>query len=57
MSNELNQRIRELPENLQYLAEFLLKDIEKETYSNVQIQDRLRREIREIVLEENDYDS
>lgn len=57
MSNELNQRLSELPENLENLAKFLLNDIEKDTFSNTQLQDRLRKEIREIVLEENNYDS
>ncbi|WP_176555732.1 hypothetical protein [Virgibacillus ndiopensis] len=51
-TKELDQKINEFPEHLSRLAKLLIKDIEGGNLSNTQIEDRIRQEIREIVLED-----
>lgn len=51
-NNNLNKKIEEFPEDLAYLAKLLLKEIELERRSNPQIEELMRQEIRELVLED-----
>ncbi|SET57385.1 hypothetical protein SAMN05216389_11545 [Oceanobacillus limi] len=51
-TKELDQRINEFPDHLSKLAKLLMKDIENGNLSNTQIEDRIRQEIKELVLED-----
>ncbi|MFC5465961.1 hypothetical protein [Lederbergia graminis] len=51
-NKELVQKINEFPENLSKLAHYLMKDIDRGDLSNSQVEDRIKQEIKEIVLEE-----
>jgi hypothetical protein len=52
MNKDLNDKIEKFPNNLSYLAKILLKELETGKRSNSQIEELIRQEIREIVLEE-----
>jgi hypothetical protein len=49
MNDDLKNKINEFPDQLKYLANFLLKEIDSAKRSNSQIEVLLRDEIREIV--------
>ena len=49
MNDDLKNKIQEFPDELRYLANFLLKEIDSAKRSNSQIEALLRDEIREIV--------
>lgn len=52
INKDLNEKIQQFPEDLSYLARILLTEIESGKKSHSQIEELIRREIREIVLEE-----
>ncbi|MEH6917369.1 hypothetical protein V7Y60_25150 [Priestia megaterium] len=54
INKDLDVKIQEFPEDLSYLARLLLNEIELGKRSNSQIEDIIREEIRELVLEEID---
>lgn len=51
-NSHLDKKIEEFPEDLSYLAKLLLKEIELGRRSNSQIEELMRQEIRELVLED-----
>jgi hypothetical protein len=51
LNKDLNTKIEEFPKNLAYLAKLLLSEIESGKKSNTQIEEMIRLEIRELVLE------
>lgn len=51
-TKELDQKINEFPEHLSALAKYLMKDIDGGNLSNTQMEERIRKEIRETVLED-----
>ena len=52
INRDLKKKIEEFPPDLAYLARLLMKELETGTKSNSQIENLIRDEIREIVLEE-----
>jgi hypothetical protein len=52
INQNLNSKIEEFPGDLAYLGKLLLSEIESGKKSNAQIEEMIRREIRELVLEE-----
>ncbi|MGX6443563.1 hypothetical protein ACWM35_10125 [Neobacillus sp. K501] len=52
INKDLNEKIQQFPKDLSYLARILLAEIESGKKSHSQIEELIRREIREIVLEE-----
>ncbi|MFD1707364.1 hypothetical protein ACFSCZ_11540 [Siminovitchia sediminis] len=51
-NSNLDQKIEEFPEDLAYLAKLLLREVELGRRSNAQIEELMRQEIRELVLED-----
>lgn len=54
LNKDLMDKINAFPEELADLAVLLLKELESGKKSNTQIEELMRREIRELVLEEED---
>lgn len=52
MNKDLDAKIGQFPEDLSYLARILLREIESGKRSHSQIEELIRQEIREMVLEE-----
>jgi hypothetical protein len=52
INEDLHAKIKEFPEDLSYLAKLLLSELESGRRSNSQIEELIREEIREIVLED-----
>jgi hypothetical protein len=52
MNKDLDEKIGQFPEDLTYLARILLGEIESGKKSHTQIEELIRQEIREMVLEE-----
>lgn len=51
---DLEKKINEFPGELSYIARLLLKELEAGKRSNAAIEEMIREEIRELVLEEED---
>ncbi|MFD1039255.1 hypothetical protein ACFQ3N_12755 [Virgibacillus byunsanensis] len=51
-TKELDQKINEFPGELSKLAKLLMDDIQGGNLSNNQIEERIRQEIKELVLED-----
>jgi hypothetical protein len=51
-SDDLNQKLHQFPKELVHVAKLLLNEIESGKKSNAAIEDLIRDEIREVVLEE-----
>jgi hypothetical protein len=49
---ELEKKISKFPGELSYIAKLLLKELESGKKSNASIEEMIREEIRELVLEE-----
>lgn len=54
INKDLDEKIKEFPGELSYIAKLLLKEIETGRRSNSQIEELIRQEIKELVLEENE---
>ena len=54
INNDLNKKIEEFPEDLSYLGKVIMRELESATKSNSQIEELIRDEIREMVLEDED---
>lgn len=52
MNDDLQKKLDEFPGELAGLAKYLLKELEAGKRSTTQIEENLREEIREIVIEE-----
>ncbi|MEH7333949.1 hypothetical protein V7161_14990 [Neobacillus drentensis] len=52
INKDLDAKIQQFPQDLVYLAKILLSEIESGKKSHSQIEEMIRQEIREIVLEE-----
>lgn len=54
INNDLNKKIEEFPDDLSYLGKVIMRELESATKSNSQIEELIRDEIREMVLEDED---
>lgn len=52
LNDELKRKIEDLPRDYAYLANLLLNELEKGTKANTQIEQLIKDEIRDMVLEE-----